>query len=412
MANEVGLRSYVGFQQMAVPDEYLSSQAPRSFAGQLVQRVIQSSTGTIGPNSRMVFSIPSGENAYIKPGSAYISCLITVTSDNAANAPSFRKSRLGNAVFRAAQLTANGVLVQRTDNVNDVNFLLYNHATSPNFYNSDAIVLEGQSFAAGLTSSLQVFLPVPLGCLNSQAIPLWALPNNNILLELETESIAGCMKSSVGYNVTNIQFSNAQLVFESLQVDASMVQMLKEEMSASQIPYVIPFQEVRVFQQSGAASNNVILGVNLSSIDAICVVQRPTPALASDQETYTAPTGTVKFDCYTDGKKINNYVRDSGLKCFPDLNLALSKLYDVTCVSTTYGLNMSRADYDGGASIVFAAGQNLRKTYSKAVVLGGTPANQVQVDLSGFTAANLLIMVFHDSLWNIDVASGSVTMLR
>jgi len=408
MANELGLRSYVGFQQQAISDEYLSNQAPRCFQAELQQRVIQNATGSVQANSRLVFAIPSGENSYIKPGSAYISVTVTITNTNAANVATFRKSRLGNAIFRACQLTANGVLVERRENTNDTSALLYLHASNANFYQNDASVLEGVSFDAGATSTLQLYLPVPLGCFNAQAIPMWALPSTNVLLECELDSITSMFSCSAG-SVSAVTFANAQLIYESLQVDASMVAMLKEEMTASQIPYVIPIQECRVFVQAGAASANVVLGLNLSSVDAVMVGQRANPLNDQALELYAGPAEPSRFDLYCDGRKVNQENRLTGLSMYPALSQSLSKIYDITCSSHNFGATMSRANY---ISSVFFAGQNLRKTNNKSVVLCGRPCNTINVDLQGFSANNVLIYVFHSSLWQIDVASGSVTMLR
>ena len=409
----MGMRSYAGYQEQGVPEEYLSSTAPRAFNCELRQKVVQSQTGTIGASSRMVFSIPTGENSFLRGGTAYISCLVSITK-TADAVVTWRKSRLGNATIRACQLTANGVLVSRLDQADDVNALMYCHAGSQQYYANDATVMEGGigMSAVGNADSIQLFIPVPLGILNSSSIPLFALPNNNLLLEIETNTIANMFKTdNVNNSVSAVTFANCQLIYESIQVDASFVRMLKDEMAKANAPWIIPYSETRCFAQSGG-DKSIVLGLNLSSVDAVFVQNYANPADTTSQTSYIAPSanaGSNKFDVLCDGVRVNQYLRDEGIKFFPDMNLALSKLYDVACVSTSYGSALTRANYLAGA---FAGGQNLRKSYSKSTVLNGRPVNSLQLDLAGFAEANLVISVFHTSLCQIDPATGVVTLIR
>ncbi len=423
MSAPSGIREYSGYSQSAVPDEMLSSSNPRMFQCELVQKVIANSTGSVSPNGRISFQIPSGENAFIKPCTAYIQATVSVSTTGATDLVYFRKSRLGNALFRTAQVSMNGQVVQRIDNLNDVNVINYCFGTNQNYYISDARIAEGHQFTAvANVATAVVQIPVALGVFNSNAIPLFCLPSNNILLEYETDAVANCMfgttAGGVASAVVNYQLSDIQLVYESIQIDSSMAQMLRQEMASADQKWVIPFREHRVFQFAGASAVNVILGLNLSSVDSIFALQRGSPADAGTGDQYPAPAGTMKFDVYRDGKKVNNLDRREAIRCFSDLNLALSKLYDPTCSAVAFdGGALTRTLYTqttnaaAGLSL-FCAGQNLSKSGNSSLLLRGVPINSLQVDTSAFTSATLLIVVAHSSLMEIEPMSGLVTLIR
>jgi len=444
--------------QLAIPQQYpqlsSSEEVPSSLLPSVQKefsgiknsiKYVQTTSGTVGASSTVLFNVAGGMGVgAIKSGSMYLKCQIAVTLPVASGGVNV------NNLMWAGGNSATGVAIDATNNLiagassiierlvitcNGVQTTLINnyakwrdfvvaHCTSQNFV-ADLLELEfagmkkPQTNVGALDLVFDVCIPLLAPFLNSQqAIPLYLL--NNMTVELTTATVPNTFKvrTSAGATVTGAEaptaytVSNAQLVWEEVQLSNEFKMAMREKLLSSGGAYRIHIEDVYSISTgvAQASTTDYVVGLSLSSLRGVVWTEilsaNASSTLLPNSYTYN---GLSDAKLYIDNTLVNNNLIDTDTTTFAEMNRSVGRLFDYnicsiltnTPVLASATVSTARNNY---LTDLFYGGFSTSSVSDWGYSRSGRPCAQVQLHLEHGTGAN-------NTKWGYAPASAGATNL-
>jgi hypothetical protein len=445
-------------QYSEIPDELTSSKRAKPIPLSIKSMAVPSQSGSQGSGGQVLFQLNSS-SGFIKPGSIYVKCRISLTSAGVVNGAVASSVAFGNACRNASSVisrftVSSGAVLESINNYGSsyVPTLLL-HASNQNYINGDDGLLEGGKRASGgaqaypnATSAnlnswvdlianetianvalantfVDVAIPLYSNLFqNEKAFPL-ALLSQNTMIQLDLETFGKAFFVGPTQLYTDFTLSNAQLIYDLITPSPEYLQMMKAELQQGMM-YQVPFVSALGTQVAKNSTNvNYQWGVGLSSLMAVTYSCLVNPSLATDpkyliSDNSVGTIGNNNFRLFTDGAQQASVVQDTSAVRFAEQQKCWGTLGDVTRTSasggvltanaaTTYVVNP--AQYE---TYFFVGGQNTVKI-NENMAMTGTQVNNVSfiLETGNNTASIILANAWHQRIMVIDGSGGASIVL-
>jgi len=406
--------------QESVPPEWKSSTAPKPVASTVQTVAVSSLSAAQGPGGHIDLSIPLGPSAG-HASQMYIKFTLTITKDAGADTIwSFKgASRLCTALFSRYTSSVNGVVIDNMNNFDlGVADLLLTHSTSADWLRNDAVVLMGANkltTIANATTSASYSFVMPLIGFCGGNLPLY-LMNGVLSIGLDCNPLARAIQADQA--LTGYSISNVQVIYDRVSLDQSFIDQVRAEIASGQ-QYVIPYKNIQttsVVESNG--NNNLSLGLNVSSCEAVVMSQVLTADLTTlDNFGYSLPNGISQFTVSADGRlvsAINQNITDKAVM-FAEAQKALSRAFsaEVSDPCATIAAATGRVDntIDFYTAQSFFAGQSLQRC-SSDLSFKGTPVSVLGLQWTTSAATYTAFVTILSGFQALIDAAGNVTLVR
>jgi hypothetical protein len=409
-----------------VPPSLSSSPYPRpvSCVKQIVS--IASTSADQQAGGLVSFAIPTGmgSGAYLVNNSVYLNCRITLnTSANytSGNDTGFAlPSQSASAIINRLTLSIGSQQVCQINQYHLLHEILLTHTTNRNYYIDDSCILQyttnSKTFLSGTTAgynSPYVDVVIPLICplWQERSVPLFLL-NAPILLQLDLNTKDNALYGATATDTAlGFKVSNAQLVYETLQMSPEYVNEIKMAMSKGLL-YQINMTDYMTLTTASSAYLNYLIGCNLSSVKGVIYTQ-VTNSPASNVVTTLASNTQTNFRLYLDGRQINNFNLSSDAQIFCEFQRCLGNMFDSNITSyigtDAQAGNTSRPFY---RSSYFAGGVSCSRINDNGYCMTGSPCQSINFVLeSAGGSKNVYIVVVYEDILTIDV-NGNVQLIK
>ena len=447
-------------QYSEIPDGLTSSKRAKPIPLSIKSLAIPSQSGNQSSGGQVSFQLNSA-SGFIKPGSIYLKCRISLTSAGVVNGALSSCVAFGNACRNASSIierftVSSGAVLESLNNYGSsyVPTLLL-HASNQNYINGDDGLLEGgkrttiQTYSAGpplissvtlnswvdiaanesaanialANSYIDVCIPLYSNLFqNEKAYPLALLAQNTLVqLDLATFGKAFFVGPTQIYN--DFTVSNAFLVYDLITPSAEYLQMMKAELQQGML-YQIPFVSSLGTQVSkNGTSTTYNWGVGLSSLMGItysCLVNHASPTdpkyLISDCT--VGNVANCNFRLFLDGQQQNAVIQDTSAVRYAELQKVFGLLGDVTRTSASGGVLTANSSttYAVGPPqyevFFFVGGQNCVKV-NESMAMTGSQVNNVSFILETGNNAGTIILAnaWHQRILVIDGNGGASIVL-
>ena len=440
-----------------IPHSYSSANSmepgvPESLVSALDQKMIPSTTtikqitsqsGSQTSGGLMLFQIPTGSGqGYLKSGSAYLKCTITVTqTGGTTNYWAFANGLNPNGVIaitaglgggaassiiNRVNVSCGGVLMNSIQNYNVLHDVILNHCTSRDYKLSDSAIFEGsgQQFSyTGDTAAQKTgtfCIPIMAPCINDeQSLPLFLL-NSPVVVEILFNSLANAIVSIAGDGAAATEYtvSNASIIYENLNVSSDFEMAVKMKLQQGSV-WSMSTDDFYNLSLSNSATVNYNIGLNLSSVKGVLFTYQRIPVSGE----YSGYRDDAQTDAklYLDGRLINQFGSlNSYAQMYMEFQRAIGAMFDYVTTSCNYGLVPIAADVHGAIAVhynaypnaTFCGGISCNRASDGGFAFTGTPCQTINFtrDSAG-TAGTLFLMVLYSQMIMID-ASGSVSIVR
>ncbi len=433
-------------QEPGVPESLVSALDQKMIPSTTTIKQITSQSGTQTSGGLMLFQIPTGSGqGYLKSGSAYLKCTITVTAvGNATNYWAFangmnpngvvaKDAGLGggsaSSIINRVNISCGGVLMNSIQNYNVLHDVILNHCTSREYKLSDSAIFEGSgqqfSFTAGdnaVEKTGTFCIPIMVPCMNDeQSLPLFLL-NSPIVVEILFNSLAQAIVSidgsAAGNAVTEYTVSNASIIYENLNVSSDFEQAVKMKLQQGSV-WSMSTDDFYNLSLANSATVNYNIGLNLSSVKGVLFTYQRLP-VAGAYSGYR-DDGQTDAKLYLDGRLINQFGSlNSYAQMYLEFQRAIGAMFDYVTTSCNYGLVPIAADthgsiatsYNAYPNATFCGGISCNRSSDGGFAFTGTPCQTINFTRDSVgTAGTLYLMVLYSQMIMID-ASGSVSIVR
>lgn len=427
----------------------LVGEEQKSFrnARNVIKTIPASSGSGAGPSTTMLFSIPSGGNSFLKPGSMYLRAKVSVVVTGTAGVSwKFAGNSASNIVgsdiydWGGASSLINRINVSTSGvTMSYPNYNHYRNAILPHIFTTGYVFNDlRQCESAGVTrlastntsASKDVYVSIPLfvGCFNSMtAFPLCLL-SSPVQIEILTEAVNNAF-AGVLNGITSYTISEASLVYESIEVEPSFVQALKSSKSGQAFSFKVnDYLSVGAWQPSNA--ERFTIGAGLSSLKSILYTEQPQSCVASSTaEKYYSSNGLSYANFYVDGQQVslNNLTDDT--VAYLEMNRALQKITDPT--QSSYMQSFDNTDTTtlrtGYTLSNFLLGTSTMLVSDYGFSSQGIPASTVQIELNhsavsdqavrwqnatAFAASNAYAWLLYDAIYSVDINTGMLAIRK
>jgi hypothetical protein len=425
-----------GAADNAIPESLMSSRVPKAIP--TLNRIVSipSASGSASASGSLNWVLPGGSNSngFLRAGSLYLrfSVKIDKGAGGADNLLIF-----GNQVNSAAslinrlQITANGTMLETINRYDNYHALLLSHAMNSNYVNNDCSITEyaNTNFAIGAATTTTFNIALPLCSAvfsNQKSWPLF-LSGLNVQIDLNPATAIKTYGATTPAAVTGYTISNAELVYELIQPDYSLLDTIRAQMAQTGKMFEMPMSTalgLTTAQVAGQASFAYNVGLNLASVSAVLLgeivsaIETTTTGgnVAAVQNSFVrnsteASSNSRRF--YLDGKQMVNYDVWSDSQNFNETQRALSVLLDPA--NTTIATRATYCALGETAGQYYIVGQSARRFSEQDVCMAGTPCQNLVIQLAK-TGANILATsvycyIIYDQVVVID-ANGSVAVAK
>lgn len=439
----------ISAQFSAVPDSLTSSKKNRIMPVSVRNVAVPSTSGSQTSGGQLLFQM-SSPNGFVKPGSLYLKCRITLSGSilngAAASFVAFANgTRSASSVIDRFTVTCGSVIesIQNYGSAYVPTLLL--HAGTQSYLQGDDGIQEGgkrlvaASYIAGTNTSVLLNQWVDLNANETQpnvalantyidvAIPIFsnlfqndrayplALQSSPTLLQFDLSQFGKAMSIGPTACYSEYTISNAQLVYDLVIPSAEFIQATKAEMAQGML-YSMPFvsalgtqfaKNSQSITYSWATGLSSLLGVTYSCLVAPSTVTSE-KYLISDNTVGTITNNN--FRLMVDGVQQNSVILDTPAVRYSELAKVFGLLGDVSRTSGTCGLLVANTAASFITSPViyetvsFVGGLNTMKVSDGALAFSGTAANTIQIMLdTGNNAATLVTLnAWHQRILVID----------
>lgn len=388
--------------QTDLPPSFGSSTLPRPIPSSVQLQNIVSQSGDQSSGGMVSFQIPTGASAsgYLKNNSVYVRCRVTLNGTPAANSSFNFPSKSASSIINKMTCTINGVVVSQINNYHLLHEMLLTHATTKGYYDTDnSILQQGNTdcFPAAANTSVDVIIPLicPLFTAN-KAIPLFLLNSPiQVNLDLNNTNTAFDHTTATGFTV-----SQAQLIYELINVDSNYIQDVKGALAAGNA-YQINLNDFYSANAANQATLNYQMGGNWSSVRGALYTFTIAPTGAAITALSNATQTDFKF--FIDGRQAHNFNIDNRAVQFAEMNRALGNMFDPVITSNCTAADYTTDKYAGGICT---------NRVSDVMAMTGSPAQNVQFILQNAgTAGSVYFYLMYDQILTIDV-NGSVLLIK
>lgn len=437
----VSYNALLGEQDIA--STMLPSTASKLVPCASVLKAVPTSSGSIGPSSSAMFQIQTGSGVgYLKAHSVYLRFRLDVTQTGAANTSWAFKGPAGlhnaSALINRLTVSAGSTQLSQLTNYNIWHDLLLTHATSRDYTGADAVqyeytgIVKDNSADNAINKTIYVSIPLlsPLFT-SAQSLPLF-LMQSPLTVEILFNSVASAFKwAAAGNAVTNYLISNAEIVYESIEVSPELKSSIMSRMANGGVwrQYLDSVYSLQTASQSTLSYN---IGAGLSSLKGFLMSEiRATDLSTTANDANFVSNGFSNLRVYYDGKLINMFDLNNASTCFAELNRTLNAIYDSDRTSTLTISNPSNANqnYTDFVNAKWAVGVSSQAVSDLSIGFSGQPAQMVNfiiehnsgAEAAGsvtpfpnntvFAAGTIYAFLLYDELLTID-ANGVVALLR
>ena len=433
-----------GAQDVAIPECIMSSRVPKAIPS--LTRVVStpSQSGNASQSGTVVFQIAGGNNSngFLKAGSAYLrgTCTVTKTAGgNADNDIAFaNQTASASSLINRFQLSANSTNIETIARYDNYHAMLQTVATNGEMFQNDASIQEycNSRIVSGTGTSATFNFAFPLKSAvlsNIKSFPLF-LSNLFIQLDLNSAELAFKVGGTGATFGASYVLSNMELVYEVTNVDASLIDGMKQQMLASGKLYEMPMTCALGLQSAisaGQTSFSYNVGLNLASVQGVAICEVATTSATSNSETTNiAPAGALALTnlnsfirnstesnsnsrrFYIDSKQLVSYDVALDAQNFCETARLFASLYDdqVTIIaprSTVCATGVSTGAY-------YVVGQSSRRFDEADLCMQGTPCQNLvlQIAKTGVpVASSVYIYVLYDQILVCD-ATGAVAIAK
>jgi len=442
-------------QYSEIPDELTSSERKKPIPLSVKTQAIPSQSGTANSGGQVLFQLNSS-SGFIKPGSMYMRCKITVTNGTTRTANTILA--WGNACRNASAIidrftVSSGAVLESINNYGSkyVPDLLLQASNQPYLQGDDSL-LEGRkrpvanadgaaadnsiqfngwvdvpaAAAAGFNSSVDVAIPMYSNLFNNEkAYPLCLLAQNTLIqLDLATLGKAFyCASGTATDRITEFQVSSAQLIYDLITPSPEYLMMLKQELAQGML-YQVPFVSAlcTTYAKQGLTSS-IQWGVGLSSLKGVTYSAQVAPSTLTDPKYFLSDNvvGGVlaqggNFRLFLDGQQQSSTVQDTTAVRYAHQQNVFGLLTDVVRTSGSGGIiAFGTTDYTvtplNYESVSFVGGQTATKI-NECMAMTGSQVNNVSfiLDTLGNAGTVLLCCAWHDRIMVVD-ANGSASII-
>jgi hypothetical protein len=319
---------------------------------------------------------------------------------------------LSNGYSWIQRLTLYGTgsaVVDQCNYVNDVMNLMLAHNSSPAFLANDGqiqLAVNRPFDSVGTTESyVDVCLPLPLSCFNNSQhdFPLY-LCKNPMTLQVDLSSFARAISTGATTAATDYTIKNAYLCYEVLEVPHSMIEAERHAVQGGH-PFIMPLQSWLNVQVPMSVLSSYTIGANCSSVRGVYVLPYNGAAYSSGpgadnyaRNTSDAATNWgsgINAQLYVDGNVKNSSIFDNPVMQFTQLKQALHNNIQSSVI------NPSLSTLGAYLLNYYALGFDCVSFDDESTIFGGTPATNLNIQLTGFTTQSTYITtvcILYDTL--------------
>lgn len=375
--------------EMGIPEMLVSSPEQMMPPSTTTIKSVPTQSGDATSGGIQMFQISTGSgNGYVKPGSLYLRCQITVDQVAAADTTwKFSSAGSASSIINRLNVSCGGVMINSCNNYNVVHDAILNHATNISFVQNDSVLYEETGVVhTNAAANVNVYVSIPIISPlfnNEQAVPLFLL-NSPIVLEILYNSTIPSFTSAndgadppaaVGSLVTGFTVKGAKLVYETLNVSPELEASIRAKLAAGSV-YTTYLDDNYNLQVSSSSALNYTMGLGLSSVKSILWTNILTTNFQATQwEKKYVPNGIYNMRVFLDGRQINLDTLDTQSNIYCEMQRALQNLWVYTTTSN-----------NGGTPGALAAGA-ARGTYANSTFLGGVNCNRCNDSGFAFTGS-------------------------
>ena len=313
--------------------------------------------------------------------------------------------------------------------------MILSTALNKNYYENDASITEycGTSVdpVVGATSAVfNIALPLCSAVLsNIKSYPLF-LQSLSVQIDLNTlRSSFKVYGANAGANtLTGFTVSQAELVYETISPDHSLLDTMRQEMQATGRMYEMPMTTPLSLQTSLLANQslNYNIGLNAASLSGVFVceitTERENLAFANAAggilgitNNFVRNTTEVQANrrlVFCDGKQLVNYDVWADSQNFNETQRALSILLDPS--NTTLGTRATMCTPENNTQRYYVSGQSSRRFSENSVCMSGIPCSNLVINFQkggASVATSVYIYCLIDQVVVID-SNGSVAVAK
>lgn len=437
-------------ESLSIPSQLMGDEL-KSFKGakSVIKQVVSTSGNSVGPSSTILFSIPTGGNAFIKPNSMYLRAKVLVTQTGGASTiwkfagntsvdteTNVKEQDFGGASSLINRINVNlGGTVMSYNNYNHFRNSVLTHTLNSNYFRTDLRQLEQSGVsrvnndASELSRTAYVSIPLWIPLFNSQQAFPSLLMNSPITIEFLTETVNAAFYSTSNA-VTNYSLFELNLVYEEIQVSPEFKQALVSSKQNQQ--YNIHVNDFWSIGPTNADQQlRYQIGCGLSSLKAVLFTEQlPLTNTTVDQRKNYASNGLTDYSIYVDNQIVTPPNINNDSYCFAEMNRALQRINDSNCSSYIEALtNVTSSSLRNGYVVNnFLAGASTLTISDWGYSSCGVPASTVTIELnhnsgtvntnqwqnsgSYVSSASLYAFLLHDSVVSVDVSNGVVNVRK
>jgi hypothetical protein len=419
-----------GAADNAIPESIMSSRVPKPIPSMNRVISIPSQSGNASQSGQIVIQIAGGadSNGYMRAGSAYLRAVVTVTKTAGGNADNLlffaNQTKSAASIINRLQISANGTMLENIQNYSNWHSLVQSQGCNANYVENDCSITEyantDVAIGQGTSATFNVAIPLFSGILsNAKSFPLFL---SGLMIQLDLNSAALSFKSSGTGATFGLSYvvSQAELVYESINPDQSLLQGIRMSMAQSgrlfELPYSTPLG-LTTATTAGQASFSYNVGLNLASVSGVfvsevsqAVEQANTAVNAFIRNSTEAQTNSRRF--YLDGKQMVNYDVWADSQNFNETQRALGSLLSLD--NTTLGTRATYCAAGESAGSYYVVGQSGRRFAESDLCMSGSPCSNLVIQLSKSgtpIASSVYINVLYDAVAVLD-ANGSCAVAK
>lgn len=430
VAHQTQQVDHQGASDNAIPESLMSSRVPKPVPSMNRVISIPSQSGNASQSGQILFQIAGGSNAngFMKSGSAYLRAVCTITKTAGGNADNIlhfaNQTKSAASLINRLQISANGTQLETINRYDNWSAVVQSQACNANYVNNDSSITEyaNTDVAVGIATTATFNISVPLfsGVLsNAKSFPLFL---SGLLIQLDLNSSALAFKSSgtsATFGLTYV-VSQAEIVYESVQPDYSLLDGLRASMAQSGRLFEMPISTpigLTTATTAGQASFAYNVGLNLASVSGVflaevsqAVEQANTAVNAFIRNSTEAQSNSRRM--YLDGKQMVNYDVWADSQNFLECQRALGSILDLQ--NTTLATRANYCASGESAGSYYIIGQSGRRFNESDLCMAGSPCQNLVIQLakSGTPiATSVYIYVLYDAVVVLD-ATGSCAVAK
>lgn len=434
-------------ESLSIPSQLMGDDMKKfSGATNVVKSIPSTSGSNVGPSSTILFQIPTGGNAFIKPNSMYLRAKVVVTLTGAAGvnwkfagsagpdaAFSVNAYDYGGASSLLNRVNVNlGGTVMTYQNYNHFRNAVLPHCLNGEYFRSDLRQLEyagvtklaSTDVAESKTIYVSIPLWVPIFNAN-QAFPS-LLMNSPITVEFLTETVNNAFSGSTNA-ISGYSLSELNLVYEEIQVSPEFKSALVSSKSGQMFNIHVN-DWWSVGPTNADQSMRYQIGCGLSSLKSVLFTEQLTADVASSlvEKKYSA-NGLLNYTIYVNNFPVSSPNITDDSYCFAEMNRALQKINDADVASFIEPINNTNATgvRSGYVANNFLAGASTMTISDWGYSSSGVPASTVTIELNHgtqtasqwqyaatYASSSLYAFLLHDSVVSIDVTNGVASIRK